>query len=82
VVPSQLRGRAAAVRSVVRALAALSPLIVGALSDAFDLPTALALVTPLYAIGGLVMLLAARTYPADLAFVAAESRRTLAPVRS
>jgi len=82
VVPSQLRGRAAAVRSVVRAFAALSPLLVGALSDATDLPTALALVTPLYAIGGLVMLLAARTYPADLAFVAAESRRTLAPARS
>jgi MFS family permease len=78
VVPSQLRGRAAAVRSVVRALAALSPLIVGALSDATDLPTALALVTPLYAVGGLVMLMAARTYPADLAFVAAESRRTMA----
>jgi predicted MFS family arabinose efflux permease len=78
VVPSQLRGRAAAVRSVVRALAALSPLIVGALSDATDLSTALALVTPLYAVGGLVMLMAARTYPADLAFVAAESRRTMA----
>lgn len=82
VVPSQLRGRAAAVRSAVRALAALSPLLVGVLSDALDLPTALALITPLYAIGGLVMLLAARTYPADLAFVAAESRRTLVAASS
>jgi predicted MFS family arabinose efflux permease len=81
VVPSQLRGRAAAIRAVVRALAALSPLLVGALSDALDLPTALALITPLYAIGGLVMLFAARTYPADLAFVAAESRRTLVGAR-
>jgi predicted MFS family arabinose efflux permease len=78
VVPSGLRGRAAAIRSVVRALSALAPLIVGALSDATDLPTALALVTPLYAIGGLVMLMAARTYPADLAFVAAASRRSAA----
>lgn len=79
VVPSELRGRAAAIRSVVRALSALAPLIVGALSDATDLPTALAIITPLYAIGGLVMLMAARTYPADLAFVAAASRRTMAP---
>lgn len=76
VVPSELRGRAAAVRAVVRALAALAPLVVGALSDATDLPTALAIVTPAYAAGGAVMLLAARTYPADLAHVAASSRRT------
>jgi MFS family permease len=76
VVPAELRGRAASIRSVVRALAALSPLIVGMISDRTDLQTALAVVTPLYAIGGLVMLLAARTYPADLAFVAAEARRT------
>lgn len=78
VVPAELRGRAASIRSVVRALSALAPLAVGGLSDAFgdDLPTALATVTPLYAVGGLVMLLAARTYPADLAFAAAEARRT------
>ena len=78
VVPGELRGRAAAIRSVVRALAAFAPLIVGVLSDATDLPTALAIVTPLYGIGGLVMLFAARTYPADLAFVAAQARRTMA----
>jgi predicted MFS family arabinose efflux permease len=77
VVPSQLRGRAAAIRSVVRALSALAPLIVGLLSDLTDLPTALAIVSPMYAIGGLVMLLAARSYPADLAFVAADARRTM-----
>jgi predicted MFS family arabinose efflux permease len=76
VVPGELRGRAAAIRSVVRALSALAPLIVGALADATDLSTALALITPLYAIGGLVMLLAARTYAADLDFVADEARRT------
>ena len=77
VVPGELRGRAASIRAVVRALSALAPFLVGVLSDATDLPTALALVTPLYAVGGLVMLLAARTYPSDLAFVAAEARRTL-----
>ncbi len=75
VVPGALRGRAAAIRSVVRAISALSPLLVGVLSDATDLSTALAMLTPLYAIGGLVMLLAARTYPADLAFVAADATR-------
>ena len=78
VVPGELRGRAAAIRSIVRALSALAPLIVGALSDATDLPTALAIVSPLYAVGGVVMLFAARTYPADLAFVAEHSRRSVA----
>lgn len=77
VVPGELRGRASAIRSIVRALSALSPLLVGVLSDATDLPTALAMITPLYAIGGLLMLLAARSYPADLAFVAADARRTM-----
>jgi MFS family permease len=77
VVPGELRGRAAAIRSMVRALSALAPLLVGVLSDATDLPTALAMLTPLYAVGGLVMLLAARTYPADLAFVAAAARRSM-----
>lgn len=75
VVPGALRGRAAAIRSAVRALSALSPFIVGVLSDATSLSTALAIITPAYAIGGLLMLLAAKTYPADLAFVAAEARR-------
>jgi len=77
VVPGALRGRASAIRSIVRALSALSPFLVGVLSDATDLPTALAMLTPLYAVGGLLMLLAARSYPADLAFVAADARRTM-----
>ena len=76
VVPPELRGRAASVRAVVRSLSALAPWIVGRISDATDLQTALAAVAPMYAVGGLVMLLAARTYPADLAYVAAQSRRT------
>ena len=77
VVPGELRGRAASVRSVVRALAALSPPIVGVLSEATDLSTALAIVSPLYAIGGLLMLLAAKSYPADLAVVATEARASV-----
>ena len=74
VVPGELRGRAASVRSVVRALAALSPPIVGMLSEATDLSTALAIVSPLYAVGGLLMLLAAKSYPSDLANVATQAR--------
>jgi hypothetical protein len=61
----------------VRALTAVAPLVVGFLSDLTDLPTALAMITPMYAIGGFVMLLAARSYPADLAFVAADAQRTM-----
>ena len=75
VVPGELRGRASAIRGIVRALSALSPLLVGVLSDVTDLSTALAIISPVYAVGGLVMLLAARSYPADLAFVAAQARR-------
>jgi len=78
VVPTELRGRASAIRSVVRALSALSPLLVGAISERTSLPTALAVITPAYAIGGLAMLLAARTYPADLAAVGARARSLVA----
>jgi predicted MFS family arabinose efflux permease len=74
VVPGDLRGRAAAIRSIVRALSALAPLVVGVLADRFTLSHALAIISPIYAIGGIVMLLAAKTYPADLAFVAADAR--------
>jgi hypothetical protein len=75
VVVSQLRGRAATLRSVVRSLGAFGFVLIGALSDAWGLQVALAVVTPLYAVGGLLMLLAARSYPSDLAFVLAEARR-------
>jgi len=50
-------------------------LVIGALKGVFGLRTALMVVTPVYAVGGLIMWFAARTYPSDLAFVAAESRR-------
>ncbi|MEY2452476.1 MAG: hypothetical protein QOD92_2050 [Acidimicrobiaceae bacterium] len=75
VVVAPLRGRAAGLRSIVRSGSSLMILIIGILKGVFGLQTALVAITPVYAIGGLVMLLAARTYPADLAFVAAESRR-------
>lgn len=75
VVVAQIRGRAASIRSVVRSVANASPALIGVLSDSLGLRGALVLTAPLYAIGGAVMLLAARTYPSDLAFVAAESDR-------
>lgn len=79
VVVAPLRGRAAALRSVVRSGAGLAPLIIGGLKAASDLRTALILFTPIYAVGGLIMLVAARHYPSDLAFVVAETERTRKP---
>jgi predicted MFS family arabinose efflux permease len=75
VVVAPLRGRAAGIRSLVRSAAGLMPVVIGALKGVYDLRIALVIVTPVYAVGGLIMLIAARTYPSDLAFVVAESRR-------
>lgn len=75
VVVAPLRGRAAALRSVVRSAAGLAPLIIGGLKAVTDLRTALMIFTPIYAVGGLIMLGAARYYAADLAFVVAETER-------
>jgi MFS family permease len=75
VVVAALRGRAASVRSVLRSLSTVGPLVIGAVSGLIGLRLALVALTPIYAIGGLLMLLALRTYPRDLAFVLAESRR-------
>jgi predicted MFS family arabinose efflux permease len=75
VVVAPLRGRAAALRSVVRSAAGLAPLIIGGLKAVTDLRTALMIFTPIYAVGGLIMLGAARYYAADLAFVVAETKR-------
>src|SRR5258706_14159171 len=75
VVVAPLRGRAAGLRSIVRSASSLMILIIGVLKGTFGLQTALVAVTPVYAVGGVIMLFAARTYPSDLAFVAAESRR-------
>lgn len=75
VVVAPLRGRAGSVRAVLRSSAALSPLAIGAISDAVGLRSALVAVTPVYAVGGLLMLLATRSYAGDLAYVAAETQR-------
>jgi hypothetical protein len=75
VVVARLRGRAASVRSALRSASTVGPLVIGAISTLIGLRLALVALTPIYAIGGLLMLLALRTYPRDLAFVLAESRR-------
>ncbi|HEY2814745.1 MAG TPA: MFS transporter [Acidimicrobiales bacterium] len=75
VVVAPLRGRAAALRSMVRSLAGITPAVIGVMKGVWGLQTALVMITPVYAVGGMIMLLAARTYPSDLAFVAAESQR-------
>ncbi len=75
VIVADLRGRAASVRSALRSLSTVGPLVIGAISGVIGLRLALVVLTPIYAIGGLMMLLALRTYPRDLAFVLAESRR-------
>jgi MFS family permease len=85
VIVAELRGRAAAVRAIVRSLSSAGPLVVGAvsstliarlaLSRADGLRWALVALSPVYAVGGVIMLLAARSYPSDVAFVVAEAGR-------
>jgi MFS family permease len=79
VVVGALRGRAAAVRAIVRSLSSAGPLVIGALSTAFigrlalsradGLRWAIVAISPVYAVGGVIMLLAARHYPSDVSFV-------------
>jgi MFS family permease len=84
VVVPELRGRALAVRSIVRTVSNAGALVIGltsaglaatGLNRADSLRWAIVSLTPLYAVGGLIMLLAVKTYPRDVAFVVAESRR-------
>lgn len=75
VVVPQLRGRALTLRTIVRSGAMVGPLVIGALSDLIGLQSALVAFTPVYALGGLIVLLAVRYYPHELAFVVAETRR-------
>jgi MFS family permease len=80
VVVCDLRGRAAMIRSIVRTLSSVGPLIVGGISIGLGggaaLRWALVLLLPIYAIGGLICLGARKTYAKDLAFALAETKRT------
>jgi MFS family permease len=85
VVLPELRGRGATVRLVVRTLSWAGPYLIGLISDQIAPNTALGLrwaivtVCPLYALGGLIMLGAARYYPRDIAYVIAHTRRSAQP---
>ncbi|MET1000956.1 MAG: MFS transporter [Acidimicrobiia bacterium] len=71
-----LRGRAAAIRSVLRVSAvAVAPILFGYLSDQYGLRTALLAIAPMLGVGGLITLLAIRTYPRDMAYAQSESLR-------
>ena len=69
------------VRQVVRTASFTGPYLIGLISDQIAPNTGLGLrwaivaTCPLYAFGGLIMLLAARYYPRDIATVIAYSRR-------
>jgi MFS family permease len=80
VVPPGLRGRGAMVRQVVRTASYAGPYLIGVVSVAITshssgssttvgLHWAIVAVCPLYALGGLIMLLAVRHYPRDISSV-------------
>jgi MFS family permease len=80
VVLPELRGRGAMLRQLVRTASWAGPYLIGLISDLIAPNTALGLrwaivtVCPFYALGGLIMLGAARYYPKDIAYVIAHSR--------
>ena len=84
VVVADLRGRAASVRSMVRAASASGSLIVGVLADhlggsaaghAAGLQRAMVLFAPVCGMAGVLFIFARRHYAHDVAFVCAESAR-------
>jgi MFS family permease len=85
VVPPQLRGRGATVRQIVRTASYAGPYLIGVISVAITahsssasttvgLHWAIVAICPLYALGGLIMLAAARYYPRDISYVVANAR--------
>lgn len=84
VVVADLRGRAASVRSMVRAVSSVGSLIVGVLADklggssaghAAGLQHALVIFAPICGIAGVAFIFARRSYAHDVAFVCAETAR-------
>ena len=72
----QLRGRASAVRAVLRVgMTALAPVVFGVLSDAFDLRTAILVLSPTMLLGGLATFAAGRSYDADASHAKSEALR-------
>ena len=68
-------------RQVVRTASWAGPYLIGVISDqiapntALGLRWAIVVACPFYALGGLIMLGAARYYPRDIAYVIAHTRR-------
>jgi MFS family permease len=76
IVVPRLRGRAAALRSVVRAgMTALAPLVFGVLSDHLGLRAAFLIVTPCMVLSAGLTLLALRTYVPDMERAQSEALR-------
>lgn len=76
IIVPHLRGRASAVRSILRVgMTALAPVAFGVLSESFGLRQSILFGAPTLLVGGLVTLLAARTYPHDMEFAQAEALR-------
>jgi protein-S-isoprenylcysteine O-methyltransferase Ste14 len=80
-----LRGRGATVRQIVRTASYAGPYLIGVISVAITahsssasttvgLHWAIVAICPLYALGGLIMLAAARYYPRDISYVVANAR--------
>jgi MFS family permease len=80
VVVPELRGRGAMLRQIVRTGSWAGPALIGLLSDviaphsAAGLRWAIVAACPLYALGGLILLGAVRSYPRDIAYVVAHAR--------
>ena len=84
VVVADLRGRAASVRSMVRAVSASGSFIVGVLADhlggsaaghAAGLQRAMVIFAPICGLAGVLFIFARRSYAHDVAFVCAETAR-------
>ncbi|MCU1460901.1 MAG: transporter [Acidimicrobiales bacterium] len=77
VAPVSLREQATGIGSVVQFVSAIGYVLVGALSDLFgnNLRLALLATAPAFCLGGAMILVAGRTYIADVAMVVAEARR-------
>lgn len=76
VAPVRLREQAQGIGSLVQFISAIGYVLVGVLSDAFghNLRLALLAAAPTFSLGGMFILLAGRTYVADVAMVVAEAR--------
>lgn len=76
VVVAHLRGRAAAVRAILRVVStAAAPVVFGLISDAYGLRSAWLYTMPVLLVSAAVTLLALRTYRRDMSFAQLESLR-------